>query len=184
MCLPQQVLDFSLPSTFIHTNTGRHDDDLLEPLQEDILTFDDAQPTWEWDATSGKYVEGPLEWLLFGGPLSAPLPTPVGIKGKVDDPLACPSGGTKLELTWDEEDDTWLEDFDDTSNEILSPFDHKSEKDIFPARHSWRDNDTIKHRNWDCAPIVPSFCPLIGLKETEVTKHRRVSFRSPSVKAY
>ncbi|KAG6899533.1 hypothetical protein C0993_009349 [Termitomyces sp. T159_Od127] len=147
-----------------------------------MLTFDDAEPIWEWFPTPSEDVEAPREWFLFGGPLTAPLETPVQIKEKISGPLACPSGGMTLELKWGERD-TGLEDFD-TVSEISNPFDHMSHKDILPARQSWRGNDKAELQHWDCPPNVPSSCTLIRSKVTGIPKPRRASLRYSIVTAH
>ncbi|KAG6859657.1 hypothetical protein C0995_006137 [Termitomyces sp. Mi166 len=158
----------------MHNRPGGHVDDLLEPLHEDLLTFNDPEPGWEWYPTPGGYVEAPQECLLFGGPLSAPLPTPMRITRKVSGPLACPSGGIKLELTWDEKD-TWLEN--DIANKIHNSVNSVSwsYEDDFPVQQSWRESDKTGHRDWDRSATVPSFCPPIKSKTatTRMSKQTR-----------
>ncbi|KAG6871315.1 hypothetical protein C0995_006116, partial [Termitomyces sp. Mi166 len=137
--------DFSvLATSYMHNRPGGHVDDLLEPLHEDLLTFNDPEPGWEWYPTPDGYVEAPQECLLFGGPLSAPLPTPMRITRKVSGPLACPSGGIKLELTWDGKD-TLLEN--DIANKIHNSVNNVSSsyEDDFTVRQSWRGSDKTGH---------------------------------------
>ncbi|KAG5350908.1 hypothetical protein C0989_008806 [Termitomyces sp. Mn162] len=157
-----------------------YDEGLLEPLQEDMLTFDDAESGWERYPTPKDYIEAPQEWLLFGGPLSAPLPIPARITREVGGPLACPRGGKILELPWDESD-TWLEDINETPNMPNffenAPLNHVN----VPARQPRRNSGKREHRGWDCSPTAPSFCPLAKSKVAEIPKQTRVSLRRSSI---
>ncbi|KNZ72307.1 hypothetical protein J132_03997 [Termitomyces sp. J132] len=145
-----------------------------------MLTFDDAESGWERYPTPKDYIEAPQEWLLFGGPLSAPLPIPARITREVGGPLACPRGGKILELPWDESD-TWLEDINETPNMPNffenAPLNH----DNVPARQPRRNSGKREHRGWDCSPTAPSFCPLAKSKVAEIPKQTRVSLRRSSI---
>ncbi|KAG6831218.1 hypothetical protein H0H92_012015 [Tricholoma furcatifolium] len=155
---------------------GRTTLDLLEPLQQDMLTFESV----EWDQTSDDYEF--TERLLFGGPLSAMSPTPMWNakprKLRLEDPLACPSGGTILELPLDEEE-MWDMDVDDEANICV-------EENYYPI-------DTLPHcasyiqvvkPGKGCAggnrsPISPRFNMSFGMsKGTEFSRPTRTSLRA------